>query len=213
MTVLSHISSFYSASWVGWVMFALFVVGIVNLVPQVEGVTLQRMFSHSERMYSARARDWMNEVILRIFRLGVMAMAVMIIWQMPGITPTFWSYMKVFALLAVVYGIQILLVYGVGMVFVSSKRMDEAMEQYSTIRTLACMGLYPIVLLLTNIALPIVAQVAYSVVVILYMAILFIKGIQLFFVHALSILYVLLYIICLEILPLFGSILLVKYII
>lgn len=212
MNDLPRISSLYSEPWVGWVMFALFAMALMNLIPQVAGVTLQGLFSQSERTYSVRNRNWMSEVVLRIFRLGVVAMAVLV-WVVPQGETSLLSYTKIIGVLLGVYALQALLMYVVGAVFVSSKRMDVAMEQHDAIRTLVCVGLYPILLLLTNFTSPILPQIAFGIVFVVYVLALLAKSIQLFYSHLLSILYIILYIVWLELLPLLSGILMIEQII
>ena len=210
MVNIPHISSLYANPWVAWVMFVLLVVALFNPQARLVGVTWHGVFSHSERAYSVRARDWSNEISLRVFRLGVMAMALFLL-VIPTETAQLIVFMKVLGIVAIIYTLQLLLLHGVGYVFVPAKRMAAAMEQYSNIRTLMCVGLYPILLLLTNIPSPIFIQVACAIVLILFIVVLLGKSIQLFYTTPMSILYILLYIIFLELLPLMVSISAIQY--
>lgn len=212
MTNLLHISSLYTESWVAWVMFVLLVVALLNPLPQTVGVTLHGIFSHSERAYVVRSRNWASEVALRIFRLGIMTMAAMLLVCLPTAF-TLLVFAKVLGLFALVSILQTLLLYGVGAVFISGKRMDAAIEQHNNIRTMICVSLYPILLLLTNVSSPILPWVLCGIVAVLYIAILIGKSCQLFYTHPLSILYILLYILFLEILPWAVGIFVVQYII
>jgi hypothetical protein len=178
---------------------------MLSLIPQAAASTLQAVFSRAERTYSVRNREWMSELTLRLFRVGVLAMALLI-WIQPQGEASLLNYAKALGILVAVYAVQTLLIYAVGAVFISSKRMDVAMEQYSAIRTLLCVGLYPILLLLTNLSLPSLPVIAYGIIFGLYIVALIAKGIQLFYAHILSILYILLYIVCLEVLPLLVSV-------
>ena len=205
MEILPRISSLYSQTWVFWVMFTLLAVAMLSLIPQAAAGTLQAVFSRAERTYSVRNREWMSELTLRLFRVGVLAMALLI-WIQPQGEASLLNYAKALGILVAVYAVQTLLIYAVGAVFISSKRMDVAMEQYSAIRTLLCVGLYPILLLLTNLSLPSLPVIAYGIIFGLYIVALIAKGIQLFYAHILSILYILLYIVCLEVLPLLVSV-------
>lgn len=205
MDLLPRISSLYSQTWVFWVMFTLLAVAMLSLIPQAAASTLQAVFSRAERTYSVRNREWMSELTLRLFRVGVLAMALLI-WIQPQGEASLLNYAKALGILVAVYAVQTLLIYAVGAVFISSKRMDVAMEQYSAIRTLLCVGLYPILLLLTNLSLPSLPVIAYGIIFGLYIVALIAKGIQLFYAHILSILYILLYIVCLEVLPLLVSV-------
>lgn len=204
--------SLYSASWIAWVMFALLVVALLSPLIEVTSTTIQRIFSHSERTYAMHVRSWMSELSIRVFRFGVVAMATLLC---VASTNEFLlvNYAKVLCVFAVLYSLQALLIRGVGYVFVPAKRMDVAMEQYDNVRTSMCVCAYPILLLLINIsfvsALP---QVLCGIVFVVYVIVLLGKSIQLLYTHPLSILYILLYIICLEIFPLMASIFVVQHI-
>lgn len=212
MDLLPRISSLYSQAWVFWVMFALFAVAMLSLIPQAARGTLQTLFSRAERTYSVRNREWISELTLRLFRVGVLAMALLI-WITPQADASLLSYAKALGILVVIYAAQTLLIYGVGKVFLHSKRMEIAMEQYSAIRTLLCIGLYPILLVLTNLSLPTLPAILYGIIFGLYIVALIAKSIQLFYAHILSILYILLYILCLEVLPIMASVAVAKQII
>lgn len=206
-----HIASLYSESWVAWLLFALLVVALSNPFVRMVGVTWHGVFSHSERAYSPRAHDWMSEITLRIFQLGVVVMA-MLMWILPqeNIYPMIFA--QAVGIVAAVCVAQSLLLYVVGHVFVSAKRLGAALAQHDNIRTLTCIGLYPILLLLLNTPTSIVPRILCGIIVVLYVVMLVGKSLQLFYKGPLSILYVLLYVVCLEILPLGISVFLIKHI-
>lgn len=193
-------------------LLLLMVVALVSALPQAVGISLRSMVSHSERTYAARARDWVSEITLRFFRVGVMAMAILLwVWSMD--CSSLLSFVKTLGIVACVCMVQQMLLYIVGYVFLSAKQLDVAMEQYNTIRTLACVCLYPILLLLTNMSVAILPRILCGVIVVLYLLILLIKSVQLFYTHSLSLLYIFLYIVCLEILPLSVGVFLVQHIV
>lgn len=209
MNSINHITSFYASPWVGWVMFVLLFVALLNPLSQNVRGMLQGIFSHSERTYAVHGRDWTSEIALRFFRIGILALTILI-WLLPQNACSLLSYLKTFGILIAVYIVQTLLLYGVGKVFISSKLLDAAMEQYNGIRTLTCVWLFPVLLLLLNITTPVVHHILCGITLGLYLLLLFGKSIQLFYAHPLSIIYILLYIVYLEILPLFGSVLMVE---
>lgn len=207
---MPHISSLYANSWVAWVMFALLVMAICNPLSRLVGVTWRGVFTHSERAYTVHVRNWMSEIVLRVFRLGVVALAMLVVVKSASVCQL-GTYAKGLAIVAVVYIVQTILLYGVGSVFLSSKRMEAALEQYSLIRTLACIWLYPILLLLINISVPLLPQVLCGIVGGVYIVVLIGKSFQLFYTRPLSVVYILLYVLCLEILPLMVSVLALQH--
>ena len=213
MDILPHISSVYANSWMGWVMFVLLVLILLDSSKQYNLLMgVRSVVSQAERAYT-NSRAWGSEIGVRLFRLGVVSMAVWIIANSPSPianSPSPIAYAKVLALVGGVYALQRLLLRGVGQVFVSSKQRIAAIEQYNGICTMACVSLYPILLLLMNVTTPNLAQILCGIVLVLFIGLVVWKSIRLFYVNILSILYILIYIIYLEIIPIVVIISLAK---
>lgn len=206
MDILPHISSVYANSWMGWVMFVLLVLILLDSSKQYNLLMgVRSVVSQAERAYT-NSRAWGSEIGVRLFRLGVVSMAVWIIANSPS--PI--AYAKILALVGGVYALQRLLLRGVGQVFVSSKQRIAAIEQYNGICTMACVSLYPILLVLMNVTTPNLAQILCGIVLVLFIGLVVWKSIRLFYVNILSILYILIYIIYLEIIPIVVIISLAK---
>ncbi len=206
MDILPHISSVYANSWMGWVMFVLLVLILLDSSKQYNLLMgVRSVVSQAERAYT-NSRAWGSEIGVRLFRLGVVSMAVWIIANSPS--PI--AYAKILALVGGVYALQRLLLRGVGQVFVSSKQRIAAIEQYNGICTIACVSLYPILLVLMNVTTPNLAQILCGIVLVLFIGLVVWKSIRLFYVNILSILYILIYIIYLEIIPIVVIISLAK---
>ena len=213
MDILPHISSVYANSWMGWVMFVLLVLILLDSSKQYNLLMgVRSVVSQAERAYT-NSRAWGSEIGVRLFRLGVVSMAVWIIANSPSPIANSQSpiaYAKVLALVGGVYALQRLLLRGVGQVFVSSKQRIVAIEQYNGICTMACVSLYPILLVLMNVTTPNLAQILCGIVLVLFIGLVVWKSIRLFYVNILSILYILIYIIYLEIIPIVVIISLAK---
>ena len=208
---LPHISSLYSESWVAWLVFALVVIALSNPFVRMVGVTWHGVFSQSERAYTPQTHDWLSEITLRIFQLGVATIG-MLMWILPhgDVEPILFA--QALGIVTAVYVVQSLLTFAVGHVFVSAKRFGIAWTQHNNIRTLMCIGIYPVLLLLLNTTASMVPQILCGIIVVLFVMLLAGKCLQLFYAGPLSILYVLLYVVCLEILPLGMCVFLIKHI-
>ena len=219
MEVIPHINSVYANSWVGWVMLVLLVVMLLDSSNQYNLLMgVRSVVSQAERVYSAHSRAWGSEIGVRLFRLGVVSMAVWILTIANSPSPIANSqspiaYAKVLALVGAVYAVQRLLLWLVGRVFLSSKQLDTALEQYNGICTIACVSLYPILLVMMNVTNTYLAQILCGIVVVGFMGLVFWKSIRLFYASILSIVYILIYIIYIEILPIVAIISLAKNII
>lgn len=212
MDMVPHILSVYANAWTGWVMLALLLLLVLNHSPQYSLIgSVKNVFSHAERVYGAQSRAWGSEVCEWLFRIGVLAMAVWILAIGNGrldmgygrleIGNGAMGYAKVLALVLAVYVVQRLVLRGVGHVFVSRKQLSAAMEQYNAICSAACVCLYPIVLVVMNVPAAHLAQILCGAVLVAFVGMIVWKSIRLFYTNILSLLYILLYIIFLEIMP------------
>ena len=212
MDMVPHILSVYANAWTGWVMLALLLLLVLNHSPQYSLIgSVKNVFSHAERVYGAQSRAWGSEVCEWLFRIGVLAMAVWVLvigngrldmgYGRLAIGNGAMGYAKVLALVLGVYIVQRLVLRGVGYVFVSRKQLSAAMEQYNAICSAACVCLYPIVLVVMNVPAAHLAQILCGAVLVAFVGMIVWKSIRLFYTNILSLLYILLYIIFLEIMP------------
>jgi uncharacterized membrane protein (Fun14 family) len=186
-------------------MLALLLLLVLNHSPQYSLIgSVKNVFSHAERVYGAQSRAWGSEVCEWLFRIGVLAMAVWVLVIGNGRLDMGYGamgYAKVLALVLGVYIVQRLVLRGVGYVFVSRKQLSAAMEQYNAICSAACVCLYPIVLVVMNVPAAHLAQILCGAVLVAFVGMIVWKSIRLFYTNILSLLYILLYIIFLEIMP------------
>ena len=205
MEIVEHISSVYANGWTGWVLLALLLLLLLNRSARMGVIgSVRSVFSQSERVYASQSRAWGSELCEYVFRLGVVSMAVWVLAigdERLAMGNGAMGYVKVFGWVLGVYVVQRLLMRGVGYVFVGSKQLDAAMEQYNGICRMVCVCLYPIVLLLTNVQVGYLAQILCGGVVLLYMVCVWWKSVRLFYANVLSLLYILIYIVFLEIMP------------
>lgn len=210
MEIVEHISSVYANGWVSWVLLALLLLLVLNRSAGMGVIgSLRSVFSQSERVYGAQSRAWGSEVCEWLFRIGVLAMAVWILAIGNGAM----GYAKVLALVLAVYVVQRLLLRGVGYVFIQRKQLDSAMEQYNAICSAACVCLYPIVLVVMNVPVAHLAQILCGAVLVAFVGMIVWKSIRLFYINMLSLLYISLYIIFLEIMPIMATVSVAKHIV
>lgn len=205
MEIVEHISSVYANGWVSWVLLALLLLLVLNRSAGMGVIgSLRSVFSQSERVYGAQSRAWGSEVCEWLFRIGVLAMAVWVLVIGNGrldIGNGAMGYAKVLGVVLGVYIVQRLVLRGVGYVFVSRKQLSAAMEQYNAICSAACVCLYPIVLVVMNVPAAHLAQILCGALLVAFVGMIVWKSIRLFYTNILSLLYILLYIIFLEIMP------------
>lgn len=166
-------------------------------------VIISGIFSRSERMYSNTAQTIGSAIVTWVFRISVLALAINIL-HYDGGAFLFVDYAKMLGVVAVVYILQTLIVRLAGWVFISQKQMTIAMEQYYHLRMLACCALYPVLLVGANWPNTIAIKILCGCVLLLFSAALIWKGAQLFYTKMASIIYILIYFITLEIIPLLA---------
>ena len=192
----------YSATWVAWLLFILLILQVINQSTQNNlVVVLRNVFSRSERFYTNQTRNWMNEIVSTIFSIGVLGLGVYILVNQSAVI-RFLTYLQVLGIVSLVYFLQLLLVHGVGYVFLSPKKKANTIEQYRGIRTIIPLLLYPILLLAINCHNMMVINVLCMLIALIFVGLLLAKSWVFFSQNMRSILYMLLYIVYLEVMPL-----------
>ena len=203
MEMISRISSPISESWVAWVLLLLVVLWLLNsmFVPEISMV-FRGLFSRGERTYSSNGGQL--QYTTWGFRVGLVALLVQML-LVKGVGFAFVDYAIIFGIMSLAYLVQELLIRLVGVVFVSHRVLEGALDQRMLINNALC-GVLPLVVLLSE-----KERLGMIVLlVLLYVGMLFIKSVQLFYNNIMSMLYILLYIISLELIPMVGAILWIK---
>ena len=205
MEMISRISSPVSESWVAWILFLLVVLWLLNsmFVPEISMV-FRGLFSRGERTYLSNGGQL--QYTTWGFRVGVVALLVQML-LVKGEGFAFVDYGIIFGIMSLAYLVQELLIRLVGAVFVSHRVLEGALDQRTLLNNALC-GMLPLVVLSSRMER--LGVVVLFALLSLYIGILLIKSVQLFYKNILSILYISLYIISLELIPLVGAILWIK---
>lgn len=206
MEMISRISSPVSESWVAWVLLLLVVLWLINsmFVPEIS-MMFRGVFSRGERTYSSSSGQ--SQYMTWGFRVGLMALIVQLLMMNGEESFAFADYGIILGILSLAYLVQELLIRLVGMVFLSHRVLEGALDQRILINNALC-GALPLVVLLSGKEY--LGIIVLFVLILLYIGILLIKSMQLFYKNIMSIVYILLYVISLEIIPLAGGILWIK---
>ena len=194
-----------SAPWVMWVLFGLLLLALcVGFLGSDIAALARSLFSKSDRMYVDRnTQGILQTIIVQSFRIGVIAL-VGYLWIYNANDFAIVNYLLVVGIVASLLLVQWLLLKGIGNVFLPQKHLAIAMEQRSIVCNAMAMLLWPIALVMMYTgkgASTILCGIAGGV----YVVLICVKYMQLFYQNVLSIGYMLLYVISLEVLPLCAA--------
>ena len=207
-----HISSPISESWVYWILLLFFVLVAVNRsVRDSVVVALRNSFSHSERVYGGQSQNILAISTAWIFRVGVLAMAIYILLYTSE-QFTFMAYTKILGVVALIEVIRHILLLGVGWVFLSNNQLANGIGQLELVRNVVCVLLLPVLLLLIRLNYPMLHFILLGIIGLAFTVLVIAKSTLLFYKNILSIFYILLYFIYLEIIPVAGMVIWTKHI-
>lgn len=207
-----HISSPLSESWVYWILLLFFVLVAVNRsVRESVVVALRNSFSHSERVYGGQSQNILAISTAWIFRVGVLAMAIYILLYTSE-QFTFMAYTKILGVVALIEVIRHILLLGVGWVFLSNNQLANGIGQLELVRNVVCVLLLPVLLLLIRLNYPMLHFILLGIIGLAFTVLVIAKSTLLFYKNILSIFYILLYFIYLEIIPVAGMVIWTKHI-
>ena len=209
MDVVYRISSLASEAWVAWVLLVLLLLLLLSrcFVADI-GLMIRGFYSRFERSYSDVS--WQSKMLSWVYRIGVVSMMVYMCTSAHADCIAS-DYFRLLCVVVVVLSIQYLLLLFVGKVFLADRQLDVALESRANIYNAMGAFSWPVVLLLSLYASQDACVVVCWVLMALLMVLLAWKALQLYCRKLLSVLYVLLYIIVLEALPLLLVFVVIKY--
>ena len=199
---LLRISSVSSEAWVAWLLLGMLVLALLNglFISDISAL-LRGMFSKAERIYVGRhTQGIVQKVSSGCFRIGMLAMVGYLWFGQYELSAT-QSYWAVLMKVLVVVVAQWLLIKSIGWVFISPKLLANALEQRSVICNAAAVLLWPIALVMRSADMGLNIAMC-GVLGAVYVIALCVKFMHLFFRDLLSVAYMLMYIVSLEIMPL-----------
>lgn len=212
MREIAHISTPYSEPWVAWTLLLLLLILVVDRSVLLNITECFRaIFSHTDRIYSSsNSNGWMG-VLAVVYRVMVLSLTLYLLVY-SGVDGAFsvLNYLKVMGVVTVVFIVREAAIALVGWVFIDPQQVSVMHEQGSIIRNLACVFLWVVVLLMTNLDNPLALHIICCVVLTLFLVMMFGKGVQMFYKGVVSLLYIILYFISIEIVPLCGAVFLTK---
>lgn len=212
MNGIPHISSPYSESWVYWIILLLSVLIFFNhSVRNSVAIAFRSIYSHSDRIYSNQNSNLLVKFCSWIFRIIIFALAIYVAIFETG-DFSFLTYLAIVGIVSVVCLLQHALILCVGWVFVTRKQLDNGLGQLENVRNSIGVMLLPILVIMVWINNPLCSWILLGVLGTIFVLLTLTKSLQLFCKNILSVLYILLYLICLEIIPMGGILLWTQHI-
>ena len=204
---IAHIISPLSAPWCGWTMLALLLFAVLSewLQPGVISQSPISILVRAERTYKEAPTSVLAQLLITLFRIGTLAMLISLCFCENGSFP-FGTFM---AICCIVFGAlimkmlcNILLDY----TFQLSRQFGEIYEHYSNLLTLTIVALYPVLLLFLHIG----SSSSYRWLLIItggvFLLLWLVRSVQQYIRTPMAILYLLIYTLTLEVLPMAGLI-------
>lgn len=178
----------------------LFVAALLRQ-PGLVKHSFHSLFTRLKRSYSDASSDLLTELLLLLIRAATLAMLLYaLFYKGGGFSIVFFGV--VLALELLYWVVKFLLIRLISYVFSVQRRSDSTIDAYSQLWTFSAVLLYPMMVLLVNTNWTIVTTIGLIATLSVQVGLVFVKLFRMFAVDMLSIFYILLYTVTLEILPL-----------
>ena len=197
-----HILSPMSAPWCGWTMLVLMLMAVASEWLQPGSITqaYTSVKVHQERTYKDAPTNIMAQTMLTLFRIGTIGMAICLCLPFEG-NFSFLAFMAICTLVFVVLLVKMISNVLIDYTFSITRRFGEVYEHYSNLLTLVTVVLYPILLLFMRIDSISVARWLLLTFAGVFLVLWLLRCVQQYIRTFRAFLYVLVYILTLEILP------------
>lgn len=217
MPFVPHILSPESAPWVSWTMLFLLVFAVLSelLQPGVLLGSFAMLFSKVERTYHDPHRNIPGQLCINVFRIGTFALALYLFcyvggslhiggWEVQFLTDKTFLFRKYLLVLLVVFGVdtmKYLLTLWVNYTFQISRRFTLISLHYNSLWTVINSAFYLLLLVLLPIDSPTIIFWGFWTLCIVALLLIGIKWLRVFYTGLPSLLYIALYLLTLEVLP------------
>ena len=203
MDKMALISSPISEAWPMWLMFALLLCLALTevLQPDTLRTAFRSTFTKLERTYGDRASDVVGSLLLNIFRIGTLAMTLYVFtWQRTPFSMK--TYGLIILVILGIVTVKTLCMWVVSLTFEMRSMAALYIPQYGNLWTIFCVLLYPVTLLYINMPESVVLRWLPVGIVGIFVVVMAYKLLQYFYAGARSLIYLLVYWVTLELLPL-----------
>ena len=205
LTEIPHIISPLTAPWCGWTMLVLMLFAILSewLQPGVISKTTESLRTHGDRLYKEVPTNAMAQIFITLFRLGVSALALCLCFSTAG-TFSFMAFLAVNGIIIGVLVLKMLCNLWIDYTFMLSRQFGSTFEHYSNIFTMISVALYPLLLVFLHIGTPLMFRWLLGIFAVLFLIVWLYCSARLYVRSPQAIVYLLIYFVTLECLPLVG---------
>jgi hypothetical protein len=200
---ISHIISPLSAPWCGWVLFGLLLCAVLSeyMQPGIVRLAYVSLIARSERTYKDAPVNLYGQILIFLFRLGTLAMGISICLY-NGSTFSIAVFGIVFGLVLATLLVKLLCNKWLDYTFSLSRRYMPMHEQYGDLSTIACTFLFLGIMIVMHTGRLALAPWILGGATALFV-LMCLYRVTLHYVQSpMGMLYVLIYIVSLEVLPL-----------
>lgn len=199
---IAHIISPLTAPWYGWTLLLLFLFAILSewLQPGVITKAKETLRAHNDRMYKDAPTNALAQVLITFYRIGVLALALCLSF---GSYDNF-SFLAFLIIIGLILGVlvtKMLCNVWLDYTFMLSRRFGVAYEHYSNILTMVCVWSYPFLLLFMHFGNQTIARWLLGIFAVVFLILWIYRSARLYVQSVLSLIYLLVYIVTLELLP------------
>ena len=203
MEGINRILSPLSADWYAWTILFLAICAILSELFQ-PGVLTRAIsmlqFRSIKRMYKEAPTNFLGQLFITLFRIGVPGLIVMIFFSVEN-QFSFLSYLLVCGLMLGVIMVKMLLNQWIDYTFMLSHHYEELYEQYGHMVTLLAIAYYPFLLVLMYLYNSVAAGWVLIGGMVLFWLLFLYRSVRIFYRTPASILYILIYFLTMELLP------------
>lgn len=201
MNEIAHIVSYSNAPWCGWLMFGLLLCALLSEAYQPGIITQAKnsLSAQTDRMYKESPATLMGQLLMGIFRIGIIAMAIYLCCTTEAFTIK--GYGVIYGIALAGLSIKMLCHLFIDFTFDLSRHFGSPYEHYGNIVTLVTVLLYPVLLILMRVGSLILNRWLVGSIAAVFLLIWFYRSWKQFVNSPIAILYLLIYSFTLELLP------------
>ena len=209
MENVPHIVSLVTAPWCNWTMLVLLLFAALSewLQPGVITQSYESLKVHTDRVYKDAPTSIMAQILITLFRIGIVAMTLCL-WLCPDQELSFTAYILVCSVVFGLLSMKMLFNVLIDYTFQFSRQYGDAYEHYSNIFTLVSAALYPLTLVFLHVGSSSAAKWLMLCTAALFLLLWIYRSVHQFVRKPIALLYLLAYLLTLDVLPMTGMVLL-----